>query len=307
MKPMAKITAKRLFAIADVAGRNVVSVQAASSGGLLLLAMDQVPESRWSGLGWANVSRKPQASLTFRVHHVVDGQVRTTILPPTEQEFSLVQTLGHHAFVLVNVRCAEGAENIFIYSRDGQLIHAFHGGDGIEDVRTTGDDRIWLGYFDKGVFGDGVLGNCGLTCFKPDGSLAFDYIRIARQQELPLVTWCFSLNAANHELWMYYSAGPDEAPLVRLTHDGRCLGFWPDIPVDVDGGFAVANTDALFALSFEAQNTLHHLKLGSMHVREVQVVDEVGQPLSFYHAAGQGPLLYLINAEYVYQVDVRSL
>lgn len=105
--------------------------------------------------------------------------------------------LGHHmmdynyirpvkeGFLLVDARCmnyADGPDlNAVIVDRNGQDVREFCLGDGIRSVLTT-EDRIYVGYFDEGVFGNfgwGIseengeppIGQHGLNVFDLKGNI----------------------------------------------------------------------------------------------------------------------------------------
>lgn len=81
-------------------------------------------------------------------------------------------------------------------------------GDAIEDVQTTPEGHIWVGYFDEGVFGNGIGAN-GLVCFDSDGAAVFKYADFAAEHELPHIDDCYSLNVCRDAVWTcHYSAFP---------------------------------------------------------------------------------------------------
>jgi len=48
-----------------------------------------------------------------------------------------------------------------VYDEDGLLVREFLLGDGIQDVQATEDGKIWVSYFDEGVYGNFGWGNPG--------------------------------------------------------------------------------------------------------------------------------------------------
>ena len=77
-------------------------------------------------------------------------------------------------------------------------------GDASEDLQTTADGRIWVSYFDEGVFGGGI-GRQGLVCFDSDGAPIFRYADYAEQHDLPMIDDCYAMNVDEAgAVWLNY-------------------------------------------------------------------------------------------------------
>ncbi len=101
-------------------------------------------------------------------------------------------------------------------------------GDGIEHVAIDAADRIWIGWFDEGVFGNTAWrvpdrerapSSDGLACFSDDGTL------------LPIATWpdeakaaadCYALNCMGQDIWACTYTG---FPLVHFR-PGKAERWW---------------------------------------------------------------------------------
>jgi len=69
-----------------------------------------------------------------------------------------------------------------IYDKSGShVLRTLDLGDASEEIQTTPDGRIWVSYFDEGVYGNGI-GSEGLVCFDSN-----TVIRSSSMQLLPLV------------------------------------------------------------------------------------------------------------------------
>ena len=97
--------------------------------------------------------------------------------------------------------------NARVLDADGRVLGRFMLGDGIEHVAIDAADRIWVGWFDQGMFGNNdwrvpgqewAPSSNGVACFADDGTL------------LPLPTWpeeagsivdCYAMNAMGHGAW----------------------------------------------------------------------------------------------------------
>jgi hypothetical protein len=93
-------------------------------------------------------------------------------------------------------------------SKGEKLVRTLDLGDASEDIQTTPEGHIWVGYFDEGVFGDGI-GAYGLVCLNADGAPVFKYADFADEHELPHIDDCYALNVCRDAVWVcYYSAFP---------------------------------------------------------------------------------------------------
>jgi hypothetical protein len=118
--------------------------------------------------------------------------------------------------------------NARIFAADGALLERFLLGDGIDHIVIDNADRIWVGWFDEGMFGNRgwqVPGHewppssNGVACFTADGALA----------ELPvwpekagMIADCYALTPAGSGVW----ASPyTEFPLVRFV-PGKPVRWW---------------------------------------------------------------------------------
>ena len=91
-----------------------------------------------------------------------------------------------------------------VYDAHGALRFTLDLGDASEDVQTTPDGRIWVSYFDEGVFGNGV-GRQGLICFDSAGRVLFQYADFAEQNALPTIADCYAINVdPTGAVWVNY-------------------------------------------------------------------------------------------------------
>jgi hypothetical protein len=67
--------------------------------------------------------------------------------------FPLVQRFSDGRWLVIEARTDARANNAFVFSPEGSEINSFYAGDGIQAVIVDRRDKIWIGYFDEGVFG----------------------------------------------------------------------------------------------------------------------------------------------------------
>ena len=89
------------------------------------------------------------------------------------------------------------------YNRAGRLERILDLGDASKDVQTTSDGKIWVSYFDEGVYGGGI-GQHGVVCFDSRTGAIFKYSDFAEQHELPLIDDCYAMNVVgDDEVWLF--------------------------------------------------------------------------------------------------------
>lgn len=74
-------------------------------------------------------------------------------------QFPCLDLLPDGNIIVVDARCVPGpdgalADNASVHDAAGEHVRSFHLGDGIETVQCTPSGRVWVGYFDEGVFGN---------------------------------------------------------------------------------------------------------------------------------------------------------
>ena len=128
-----------------------------------------------------------------------------------------------------------------LYDGAGALLRTLNLGDAIEDLQTLPDGRIWVSYFDEGVYGEGISTQ-GLVCFDRSGTAVFRYRQRADSYKLPPIDDCYALNVAmNGDVWVnYYS----DFPLVMLREMKVCQ-YWLEFG-SLGNAFAVRGDQLIY-------------------------------------------------------------
>lgn len=101
-----------------------------------------------------------------------------------------------------------------LYDHTGARQRSFELGDASEDMQTTPDGKIWVSYFDEGVFGR-TIAREGVVCFDLNGTPQFRYAEFAEMNKLPFVADCYAMNVASRgDVWLNYYT---EFPLVHIS------------------------------------------------------------------------------------------
>jgi hypothetical protein len=161
----------------------------------------------------------------------LNGNIEKTELQAVEVAFPSAQPLPGGRILLVGSRCAyrdgDPEKNAAIFDQDGKILRQFTVGDGINAVQTTSDGRIWVSYFDEGVFGNygwnEPMGRSGLVCFNLEGRIVWQF---TPPEGFGPIDDCYSLNVAQNAVWAcYYS----DFPVVKIDSQNKVSGWKNDV------------------------------------------------------------------------------
>lgn len=302
-----EVVAKRLFGFSEVIGdRHLIGVAVGPRLDPVVLSLEQDPDYRTEHPGWASFAKKrADRPNRFRIHHRVATHAwRAIDLPETSENIHFVQPLGQEEWLLVRGR-ADGDDdpNAHVHGASGRHLRSFPAGDGIQEVQTTSDGKIWIGYFDEGVFGSTKLGGAGLVCLDDRGHCTFRFTDVLGEGVSDICD-CYALNvASDREVWLCYYT---DFPLVRLI-DGKVDGVWPRFPVQGSPGFAIDGETALFAGGYDDKGMLHLVRLGEKKGQKLIPTGEDGLPLKKFCAFGRKDRLYLQTDQAIHAVDLAGV
>jgi hypothetical protein len=176
--------------------------------------VDLEDEHRRLHAAWASSSPLDPPSQVFEL--AASGAARIWIAAPAgwtegpifplENPFPNIDRFADGRWLVVGARTRGGA-NARVIGADGGELDRFMLGDGIEQVAIDQSDRIWVGWFDEGVFGNEswrVPGQewppsgHGLACFADDGALL---MAPSWPSEAGYVADCYALNAVGRGAW----------------------------------------------------------------------------------------------------------
>lgn len=297
-----KLPATRLANVKDIVGdRHVIRITAGPLLEPVILSVREAPQYRHPTLE-RTVSRKVGERNDFRVHYLVDGEWRVIELAPTLENYHLAQPLGDGEWLLVSRgSTSDDDRNAHVYNSDGIRRRSFPAANGIEDVQTTRSSKIWISFFDEGVYGNIKMGQSGLICLDKHGKRLHDFAAIAASTGY--IDDCYAINVCDeHNVWLYYY---DDFPLVKLT-DGKLAKVWRGIPVKGSRAFAVADARDVFAGSYKDRNTLFDVRPDG-RVRRFEPVDENGSRISGFVAFGRSHCLFIATDESIFLFDFSRL
>jgi len=85
------------------------------------------------------------------------------------------QRMPDGGYALASSRSKQGEKNLQLFDDLGRFQTSFPIGDGIEHLAVDGRGRIWVGYFDEGIFGGDPLSSHGLSRFDRSGKLEYQW------------------------------------------------------------------------------------------------------------------------------------
>lgn len=234
-----------------------------------------------------------------------------------------IQPLPGGRFVVAGLRSIRGEDgsvdpNGCVYGPSGKPEQRWLLGDGVADLQSTPDGRLWVSYSDTGTMGDygrfgwgrispelwvEPIGLPGLVRFGPSGATDYRYEPPPRAR---VVVDCYALNVAPEGAWASYHPG---FPLVHVTDTGRSVVWSSDFgPVD---SLAVAGPLVLGHTSWNRINRGRLGRLGDSVVRrlgEVELALADGTDLRTVKAfLGRSSALHALSDTAWYRFDLSAV
>ncbi|TQV72461.1 hypothetical protein [Denitrobaculum tricleocarpae] len=204
-------------------GFKFVSVSVSLQGAAQLLYIETKAESlvhrQTESDGFA-VFPVPDMGAAFRYRLVTTGgeNSREIDFPPFEFAFPMVDVFADGSAAIVGSRCRWRSKDdydvngMIVDRATGQEIR-FLAGDGVQDIGVDGSDRLWISYFDEGVYGNFGWGNLdpngertpapvgasGLNCFDRRGDIVWQH-----DQEQQFIDDCYALNVTRDVTHFYF-------------------------------------------------------------------------------------------------------
>ena len=298
-------------------GASLISVCIGPDTHLYALARQGSADDKQVGAGGAIFPKiRPDSPKDFIVLVYDGSQFKNIAIPRQTLNYHFAQPLPNEELLLVCARSQHRGTNDHdlngrVFDSEGHQIREFLLGDGIADVQTTADGRIWTSYFDEGVFGnfgwDEPVGSNGLRCWSSEGELVYEYEPEAEDED-SFIADCYALNVSSDEhTWIYFST---EFPLVRITGQYSRSTWRPS--VDGSNAVAVWQDWALFQGGYNDHDTFELYKLDAdgrcSRVALFRFSDERSRKtLDGTRATGRGCLMHLIEGTRVYRINLAGL
>lgn len=304
-----RLTARFLVDREALVGNNVLlQATTGARGEILALTSDR---------DW-HVSDLTKPPYRYTVTSWRKGTLHVLQLDDVTLRLTHVQTFGRDEFLLVASRAGGrwDSQNAMIVTTDGIVQRRLTLSDGIEDVQVDAADRIWVSYFDEGVFSGLEFSAEGLVCFAPNLDPILRFNTLARSRGLPQMYDCYALNVAStRDTYAYFWGASDVSyfPFVRLRN-GDVAHHWQITTVKGAHAVAIDRVQALFGGGYQHPGRLTLMDLATGKSEEVVATDSDGQPITEANEPdgvsttpliwGRGNRLYLLDHRGVWELTV---
>lgn len=176
----------------------------------------------------------PDAAATLLA--VRGGSAMQTGLSGINVTFPLIDRFPDGRILVVGARAeryADGSHDLngLVFALDGGLERRILLGDGIKDVMCDGTGRIWVSYFDEGVYGnlgwhgpDGPapIGAAGLACFDEEGTILWNFEATDGADRRRYIDDCYAMNVKGDMAWIYFYSDFDLCRIDRGFRTRLC-------------------------------------------------------------------------------------
>ncbi len=199
--------------------------------------------------------------------------------------------------------CANDDLNGLIFNSETREKTKFHAGDGIETICIDDASRIFISYFDEGIFGDGP-GMGGITCFNDEGGIIWQFNSTDRKDAY--ISDCYAMNVTGFDAYIYYYTDFELAKIGPKFE----TAIWK---TDISGChcFAISDDALLFSSQYgEPENSFHLMKRlprGLSNKTPVEVKLDIGTFDKQGQTIGRGASIHHINKQGWFRGSIDTL
>ncbi|UPT62523.1 MAG: hypothetical protein M0D54_19565 [Hyphomonadaceae bacterium JAD_PAG50586_4] len=296
MSVLPTATTKTLPALPE--GWHVLRFKALPGGRLAMLGVNADLYAAWqTDLEQKTVgeTRRLATQASARVWMLQEDQLIEAIRFPLLAPFPLIDEFPDGRWLVANSR-SDGQGNARVLSADGAEEGRIELGDGIEHIKIDDQKRIWVGWFDEGVFGnrnwrlpgrEWAPSAHGIAAFEDRGALL-------AHATLESVTDCYALNVFGDEAW---ACTYTDFPIWQM-HNGR-ERTWP---TNLRGTRAIAVKYPHVLAAGGYQDDANGVVLLSLQEGESRLPGEWRLPFGADHPVtmidGRGDELHLVQGQH---------
>ncbi|MCC5892024.1 MULTISPECIES: hypothetical protein [unclassified Exiguobacterium] len=129
-----------------------------------------------------------------------------------------IRVIDEATFVIVDFTRDDTKPNAWTVRTDGSIETSFHAGQCIASVAVD-TSRIWVGYGDEGIFGEGIATEA-LVCFSKGGDVLFRYNPETRKA--PIIVDCEHLVTTASGVWTFPSL---DGELTHIDRNGQIIVY----------------------------------------------------------------------------------
>jgi hypothetical protein len=296
-----------------------VSGSVAADGSLLFLFIEPDGAAAANAMTEQGIGIFPEPRMAkahrFRLVRVAaNGESATIDLPPLDLTFPMVDVFPDGRVLVAGPRCSWRSETDF--DRNGAVIDPKTGtvmrillGDGIESIFIDALGRIWVGYFDEGVFGNfgwsdpgpPPIGSSGVVVFDAGGTILWKYPQVGRN---PSIDDCTAMNVSGDGAAIFFYSA---FPVCTISRD-FALSFF-STPMRGCKAFALSGDRVLFSGQFnDSAHTGYRGTLNPDRAAEMEQVTFLrpdGVPIQASRIIGRGSRLHFFAEDAVYAADLN--
>ncbi|WP_317057695.1 hypothetical protein [Roseovarius rhodophyticola] len=246
---------------------SIVATSVDAKGNALLLTANRDDQANASaketrGIGIFPKSRSA-SDLDFSLVVQSGAGAETIKLPAMNITFPYVDQFSDGGSLLVGARSSWRSKEDFdlngaLIERGAKTAKRVCFGDGIEDVGIDCTDRIWISYFDEGVFGNfgwshpgpTGLGAGGVNCFDRTGELLWQH---NREEASEHIDDCYAMNVSPLGVWFYFYTA---FKVARVTDDFSVE--YIETPIGGSHSFVTDGHRFVFSSQYREPDTTFH-------------------------------------------------
>ncbi len=191
--------------------------------------------------------------------------------------------------------------NAVIFDQSLTQVDRFHIGDGIEDIQVDQQSRIWVSYFDEGVYGNlgvgvdetQVLGQDGVICLDERGQRLWGH---TQNHDGAFIVDCYALNVVGNQANFYFYS---DFKLGQTNGDGRVR--YTDIPLSGCGAFAIDRSQTVFSGQYEDETptncTFLDLETGRRRIVRLKLPDTLAFRDARKQVHGRGKWFHVVTSD----------
>ncbi|TFE04053.1 hypothetical protein [Jeotgalibacillus salarius] len=243
----------------------------------------------------------------FTIQQLDQNDMTSYVIQDVPFPPSNFDTFTDGTLLLASARCLRTRDwiqqNVRRYSEESECLDEFVLGDGIWNLAIDDKDRIWVGYFDEGVYGNmgwkKPIGWSGLVAFSSTGEVLF-------RPELPMIHELLSLNVQHaDQVYAHYTLF---SSIIHLDHFEEVEHN--DIDEKVEIGPIMMIDDALVTYEYGSGSLTVLRKQEGIFRKEQAFLlkDQGGNQLHDQYAVVKmrGNQLFLFNDFGIFQIELTA-
>lgn len=204
--------------LAEVIGdRLITTLGIGPLGDVIMLLVD--PQQLTGGIlefrepGRYFISKQPPHGYDATVLRYLDTGITPIELTSLDSSFLKIQPLPDGGVLLapaIPPRGIPSLGNSIQFDSSGQIIRRLYIGIRIRDMQVDLAQRIWVSFFDEGIFSGDPISCFGLVCFSLEGDMLWHY---SPPDGFGPYDDSEALNVTSDDVWLYYSSS---YPIMRI-------------------------------------------------------------------------------------------